>query len=178
MSLSGILRARGSTVEKPDRLVTCLLAIHSAALILSVAEHWPMLVMSLVNFTPSSGARHQAEAPCSGLWGNVVQLQDEKDPTCSHIRLRRMWEQVERQVSCPQGAYQAALAGLLSKDLVREEGPAVTGVQNALMELRTICNQPLLSRLHVQVDAASTKGGLEGSDSGRTMLSCLAAYLA
>lgn len=60
---------------------------------------------------------------------------------------------MERLISCPQGPYQAALAGLLSKDLMREEGPAVTGVQNALMEMRTICNQPLLSRLHVQVGA-------------------------
>ena len=59
--------------------------------------------------------------------------------------------QVERLVPCPQGPYQAALAGLLTRDFMGQKGAAVTGVQNALMELRTICNQPLLSRLHVQV---------------------------
>ena len=86
------------------------------------------------------------------------------EESSSHVEQKSLWEQVERQVNCPQGAYQAALAGLLSRDLMRQEGPAVTGVQNALMELRTICNQPLLSRLHVQVGLhpASIIGALEG----------------
>ena len=52
---------------------------------------------------------------------------------------------------CPQTSYQAGLARLLTQDLLRDGSEAVSGVHNVMMELRTISNQPLLSRLHVQV---------------------------
>lgn len=59
--------------------------------------------------------------------------------------------QIERLVPCPQTPYQAELARLLTQDLLRDGSEAVSGVHNMMMELRTISNQPLLSRLHVQV---------------------------
>ena len=63
----------------------------------------------------------------------------------------RVLLQVERLVQCPQTPYQAKLAALLTRDLLKDGIAASSGVQNAMMELRMISNQPLLSRLHVQV---------------------------
>ena len=57
-------------------------------------------------------------------------------------------------MECPQTPYQAQLVALLTQDLLKDGSAAVSGVQNAMMELRMISNQPLLSRLHVQVSTA------------------------
>ncbi|KAK9827652.1 hypothetical protein WJX81_004004 [Elliptochloris bilobata] len=61
-------------------------------------------------------------------------------------------EKVERLVLCPASAYQRALCGIVEQGLLQAGGAGgaigVRGVANSLMELRNICNHPLLSRLH------------------------------
>jgi SNF2 family DNA or RNA helicase len=77
-------------------------------------------------------------------------------------------KQTEVVVRCAMGPYQAALYALVAAKLGRGggdkggKGGGGTGgtgelgisVNNALMELRTICNGPLLSRLHPELGEA------------------------
>lgn len=59
---------------------------------------------------------------------------------------------VERLVPCQLSAYQTALCGLIEGEVQASEGgtasKALKRINNTLMELRTICNHPLVSRLH------------------------------
>jgi hypothetical protein len=55
---------------------------------------------------------------------------------------------VERIIRCPPSVYQSSLTHALEEKLRSPGG--VRGVNNALMELRTICNHPLLSRIHLE----------------------------
>ncbi|KAK2079294.1 hypothetical protein QBZ16_002985 [Prototheca wickerhamii] len=75
--------------------------------------------------------------------------------------LRRMKESInlaipeKREVvlECPMSDYQAALTRMLVHGLQTNDGVKgvpVKGVNNVVMELRTISNHPLLSRLHVE----------------------------
>ena len=69
--------------------------------------------------------------------------------------LRRLKESVATELpqkkeillSCRPSPYQSALLQLLTKQLEGSQG--VRGVNNTFMEMKTICNHPLLSRLHV-----------------------------
>eukprot|EP00887_Chlorella_sp_A99_P005366 scaffold1.g5366.t1 len=57
---------------------------------------------------------------------------------------------VEAVVRVPPSAYQRCLFDILGRQLSGEgTGRAVKGVSNVVMEMRTVCNHPLLSRLHV-----------------------------
>ena len=56
--------------------------------------------------------------------------------------------QVERLVPCQLSAYQTALCGLIEGEVQASEGgtasKALKRINNTLMELRTICNHPLV----------------------------------
>lgn len=52
----------------------------------------------------------------------------------------------ERSVACPMSAYQRTMLSLLADKCKSKD---IKGVNNVLMEMRKICNDPLLSKLHV-----------------------------
>ncbi|KAL6769639.1 hypothetical protein ACKKBG_A31805 [Auxenochlorella protothecoides x Auxenochlorella symbiontica] len=61
-------------------------------------------------------------------------------------------EKIEVLVRCPMSPYQQALTNIIAEGTRARPGggiQGVAGVNNVVMELRTICNHPLLSRLHV-----------------------------
>lgn len=53
---------------------------------------------------------------------------------------------LERSIPCPVTPYQAALLGLLG---AATRGAGLRGVNNTVMEMRKVVNDPLTSRLHV-----------------------------
>ena len=59
--------------------------------------------------------------------------------------------QVERLVCIPPAPYQAALTRLLQEQVATQGVQGLKGISNTIMELRNICNHPLISRLHPQV---------------------------
>lgn len=67
--------------------------------------------------------------------------------------------QVERLVPCTASPYQKALIDMVMRSASSScsgDGPAKTKhINNAVMELRTICNHPLLSQLHQPGSEAS-----------------------
>jgi SNF2 family DNA or RNA helicase len=52
----------------------------------------------------------------------------------------------ERSIACPMSAYQRTMLSLLADKCTSKD---IRGVNNVLMEMRKICNDPLLSKLHV-----------------------------
>ncbi|KAK9820162.1 hypothetical protein WJX72_006943 [[Myrmecia] bisecta] len=65
-------------------------------------------------------------------------------------------DKVEHLLKVPASAYQQALCGLLEAELCK--GKAIKGINNTAMELRNICNHPLLSRLHPEGGERSLPG--------------------
>eukprot|EP00892_Ulva_mutabilis_P010151 jgi/Ulvmu1/7508/UM037_0052.1 len=60
----------------------------------------------------------------------------------------------ERAIPCPTSLYQREMLALLTS---KERMAAVKGVNNVVMECRKVCNEPLLSKLHVPGVDASLK---------------------
>lgn len=53
---------------------------------------------------------------------------------------------IERKVPCPMSRYQQSMLSMLANKSTAKD---VKGVNNMLMEMRKICNDPLISKLHV-----------------------------
>ena len=53
---------------------------------------------------------------------------------------------IERRIPCPMSAYQQRMLNLLANKSTAKD---VKGVNNMLMEMRKICNDPMISKLHV-----------------------------
>lgn len=52
----------------------------------------------------------------------------------------------ERSVPCPTSFYQREMLAML---MDKDRGASVKGINNVIMECRKVCNEPLLSKLHV-----------------------------
>ena len=57
---------------------------------------------------------------------------------------------MEHIIRCESSAYQQALSSLVGR-AVTEGGLKGISINNSVLELRKICNHPLISKLHVQV---------------------------
>jgi SNF2 family DNA or RNA helicase len=55
-------------------------------------------------------------------------------------------KKIERRIPCPMSTYQQSMLSLLANKGTAKD---VKGVNNMLMEMRKICNDPLTSKLHV-----------------------------
>lgn len=60
----------------------------------------------------------------------------------------------ERVVPCPTTLYQRDMLNLLTS---KDRASAVKGINNVIMECRKVCNEPMLSKLHVAGVDASLK---------------------
>ena len=56
--------------------------------------------------------------------------------------------QVERTVHCQASLYQSALMAMVTRAAAPDSNQKMKHINNAVMELRTICNHPMLSQLH------------------------------